>query len=1233
MQVFRQIPHRPFRGRSTMRALLRLVVVAALLLGTLPRPAQAQTESIRFDTLSVENGLSQSTVRVILQDSLGFLWLGTDDGLNKYDGYAFTLYKHDAVNADSLSDSTITALFEDQAGTLWVGTANGLNRMNRETETFVRYQNDPGNNRSLRGTQVSSVTEDTQGNLWVSTIDGGVNRLERAEEAFTRYTYNPIDPESLASDTVHALLPDPNGGLWVGTAKGLDHLDPATGKFKHYVMGTDPANLLRTRILSLFQDHAGIVWVGTETEGLLRIDPGSGTFSQYQNRPENPYTLSSSDIRAIYEDKSGHLWVGGRDGLNLFRAVGDYFNRYQHDPNDPFSLANDYILSIYADRSGVLWVGTYGGGVSKYVQNNERFTLYQHRSGVATSLSNDIVYAIHEDKEGVVWVGTMEGGLNRLDKEAQTFSAFQHDPDSQASLSSNDVRAILEDRLGDLWVGTNGGGLNRFDRETSTFTHYRHDPNDSSSISDDRVMSLYEDRRGNLWVGTRTGGLNLLDRDTGRFTRFVPIADEPANLGGSFVRVIKEDADDNLWIGTYSGISVMDPNTREFKIYQNDPKNPFSLSDDRVLSIHQTPDKTIWVGTLLGGLNRFDPATGTFQHFTQKNGLPGDSIFGILADRNGYLWLSTNRGLSRFDPASEAFRNYDRKDGLQSFEFNAGAYFANNRGRMYFGGIQGFNTFDPSDVIDNPLPPQVIITALKKFNQIERKDITGNEKLSLTYQDTFISFEFAALDFSAPEKNQYAYKLEGFDKDWVYAGNRRYASYTNLRGGKYVFRVIGSNQDGVWNEQGASVEISVVPPMWESGWFIGASILLLAGAIFGIYRLRLRQVQTETRNLEEQVKERTQEIERRREVAEGLREILTILNSNRSLKESLDAIILQIVRLMDARVVIIFRFEEEEYPSVVATNLHPNFEQRHVQPLPPMPDWLVQPLLKGRVFSLPDLVVQRQTDPELAGSFFGHYSALLATPVFVNDKVDGGLVLLYSWAREFSEEDIQMATSFSNHTALAIANAQLRSQAEESAVSAERSRLARDLHDAVTQTLFATSLIAEVLPRLWQRNPEAGMQKVDEIRELTRGALAEMRTLLMELRPTALMDVPLSDLLQQLSEAFTGRARVPVSLDVSKEVVLPSNVKIGFYRIAQEALNNIQKHSRASQVEIRMVQQDGQVELMIRDNGVGFDPQRKLPDHFGLGIMEERAQSVDAQFALESQPGEGTTISVVWKKA
>lgn len=1216
-----------------MLRILRALLLAAIFLTQASGLAGAQSASLRFETLSVEDGLSQSTVRAIYQDVQGYMWFGTEDGLNKYDGYTFTIYRHDPENPESLSDNVINIIYQDREDDLWFGTASGLDRFQPKTETFEHFTYDPNQPGSLKGTSVTAITEDSNGNLWISTSEGGLSSFNRSKNTFINYPHDPKNPGTPISDQVQALAADKKGGLWIGTYEGLDYLDAQTGQFIHYTNDPEnPVSLSDNRVLTLYIDRNGLLWIGTEEGGLNRFNSADSTFTRYTNRAENPYTISSNTVRAIYEDQNGRIWVGGRAGVNLLNRRDDYFIRYRYDPNDQHSLSNDNVLSIYNDRSGVLWIGTFGGGLSKYVQNNDRFTLYQHRPNTQTSLSNDVVYAIHEDRSGAVWVGTLDGGLNRLDPESGNFLSYQHNPSDPNSIGSNDVRAILEDRQGRLWIGTYGGGLNQFDLNQNRFIRYRHDAKSPSSISDNRVMAIYEDRRGNLWIGTRGGGLELFDPNTRRFTHFRYDPKDVSSLSGDFVRTIAEDRYGNLWVGTYNGISIMDPGTRKFRRYQADINDPQSLSNDRVLSILETSDGTIWIGTLLGGLNRFDPTTQTFRHYTQKQGLPSDAIYGILLDRTEVLWLSTSRGLSRFDPKEGTFRNYDQSDGLQGYEFNAGAYHKNRHGRMYFGGIRGFNSFDPSQVEDNPLVPQVMITAFKKFNQIERRDLENSETITLSYADNFISFEFAALDFSAPEKNQYQYQLVGFDRDWVNAGTRRYASYTNLKGGRYTFRVIGSNQDGVWNQQGASVEIVVTPPFWERWWFIGSVGLVLVGSGFGAYRYRLSNIQKQNRQLETQVHERTLEIERRREVAEGLREILNILNSNRSLKESLDAIIVQIVRLMEVRAVILFRWGEEGYPLIIASNMFDRGSAAYSQAAPTLPGWIVRPLMEGEQVRLSDLSSMIAEHPDLENSPLGRYAALLAVPLVINDKIDGGLVLLYNIPHVASVEDRQMAVSFADHAALAIANALLRSQAEEIAVSAERSRLARDLHDAVTQTLFATSLIAEVLPKLWERNPEAAQQKIAEIRELTRGALAEMRTLLMELRPTALVDVPLPDLLLQLSEAFTGRARVPVSLDAEKSVDLPTNVKIGFYRITQEALNNIQKHARATGVEIRLRDCNNHVELCIKDNGVGFQVGRVLPDHFGLGIMEERAQTIGARLLLDSQPGSGTQITLLWEK-
>ena len=1159
------------------------------------------------------------------------MWFGTDDGLNKYDGYTFTIYKHDPENPLTLSDNSINVIFQDSHGTLWFGTNRGLDRFDPQNEVFHHYFNNPSDPLSINGLSVSAIVEDAEGSLWVGTGDGGLNRLSPLDNSFTHFQHYPDRLNSLVSDMVTALAVDPKGGLWVGTYEGLDFYDPGTNTFTHYQNDPQDSNSLRdNKILSLFFDHSGLLWIGTEEGGLHRFNQVTQSFTSYQNRPGNPYSLISNYVRTIHEDEKGRLWIGGRKGLHLMERSEDYFIRYQHDPNDPHSLSNDYILSMFEDHSGVLWIGTYGGGLSKYNQTNDQFNLYQHRPSVPNSLSNDLVNAILEDKDGNVWVGTMDGGLNRMDAESGSFTAYVHNPIDLASLSNNDVRALYVDRYGGFWVGTYGGGLNYFDQETGRFQRYVHEAQKPNSLSDDRVTAIYEDQRGNLWIGTVGGGLNLLDRTNWQFKHFRYDPNDASSLASDYVRAIYEDHQGKLWVGTNNGISVMDPDTHRFRTLQNNPKNLHSLSNNRVLCFYEEPDGIMWIGTLMGGLNRFDPATATFRHFNEKQGLPNDAVNGILADRNGDLWMSTNMGLARFDPVTETFRNYDVRDGLQSNEFNSGAYYQNTRGRMYFGGLQGFNAFTPEDVQDNLVPPPVVITAFKKFNQVERVDLSGNTKITLSYQDNFISFEFVALDYNNPDKNQYAYMLEGFDKNWIYAGNRRYASYTNLKGGDYIFRVKGANKDGIWNDTGTRLEIQVIPPVWERWWFIGSVGLILASAGMGGYWLRMKGLQAQHRYLEELVCERTQEIERRRQVAEGLREIMAIINSNRSLKECLDTITQQAVRLMDAQAVILFRCDQDHCPQIVASN-QPMPGNGYSQNVSGIPEWVGQPLLEGHALLLSDMEAEQSLQPNMKAEIFQPYHALLAAPLFVNDQVDGGLLLLYREKKHFTEEDLQMTRSFANHSALAIANAHLRSQAEELAVSTERSRLARDLHDAVTQTLFATSLIAEVLPRLWERNPEIAKQKVAEIRELTRGALAEMRTLLMELRPKALEDVPLVDLLQQLCEAFTGRARVPVKQELAPAVDMPPNVKIGFYRIAQEALNNISKHARARQVVLCLRNDRGRIEMMIEDDGAGFDPQQVLPDHFGIGIMEERAQSIQARYQIESQKGMGTRICVYWE--
>jgi signal transduction histidine kinase len=744
------------------------------------------------------------------------------------------------------------------------------------------------------------------------------------------------------------------------------------------------------------------------------------------------------------------------------------------------------------------------------------------------------------------------------------------------------VRAIYEDRRGNLWIGTESGGLERLDRASKTFAHYRHDPDDPFSLSDNHVWAIYEDQDGVLWVGTQ-GGINLWDGVNDRFDH-----------------------------------------------YMHDPDDPQSLSNDAVLSLYEDPMGTVWVGTWGGGLNYFDRVTQTFAHYTEKGGLPNDTVYGILADAAGFLWLSTNNGLSKFDPHTETFQNYDVSDGLQSNEFDAGAYFQSSSGEMFFGGVGGFNAFVPEQIKPNPHIPPIVITAFSQFNQVVRTDLPADEHMQLSYQNNFISFEFAALDYNASDKNQYAYKMEGLDQDWVYAGTRRHADYPNLRPGDYVFRVKGSNNDGIWNEEGIAIHIMVTPPFWERWWFRGLIGLALIGSAIGTYRWRVRNVETRSRELENQVQERTVEIAQRSQELEALYRADEHLYRYLRLDQVFQALVDVAVDILQADKSSLMVWDERQEKMVVQASRGFSAETLARMSFASGEGMVGTVVTTGEPAIVQDThtdtrVATRITEPEGIRSF-------MHVPIKLGDQLFGVFNIDYVQPRAFGGDEQRLFTALAQRAALAIQNAQLYEHSQELAVVEERQRLARDLHDAVTQTLFSASLIAEVLPLLWERNPTEGRKRLEELRELTRGALAEMRTLLLELRPAALVEARLEGLLRQLAESITGRARVPVVVKVEGECELSPEVKVALYRVAQEALNNVAKHSGASQASVSLQCQLARVVLQVSDDGCGFDPQAISPPSLGLSIMRERAEAIGAELRVESQAGHGTQVTVVWKK-
>ncbi len=873
---------RRHQGLAAFGVLLSIIAVV-----NTPSPFLYPLEKrIKFDRISVEEGLSQSSVSCILLDRRGWMWLGTEDGLNRYDGYTFTIYRHQPKNPSGLSHSNIYSLFQDREGRLWIGTEGGLNRWDPVKDSFVHFKKEMAPPFQLGGNAVVSLGEDRDGILWVGTADGGLNRYDVKEDKFIFLRHEDSDPHSLGSNHIRTLYFDSSSRLWIGTQdQGLDRWDNTHRKFIHYRHHPQDSHSLGSNsVTAIAEDREGYLWIGTG-DGLHRLDPKTGYCNRYRPIPRNPRSIGSGEILCLTHDHEGNLLIGTGDGLNQFKPGEGTFSRWQNDPADLNSLSNNVVLSIYEDSSRVLWIGTQGGGLNKYAPYRDRFAHYRvDPLPPFEGLSGDIVYGIYEDRSGITWIGTNRG-LNRWDRDTDTFTYYKTDPANPRSLSNNYVFSILEDRSGVMWVGTWGGGLNRFDRQTGSFIHYLSDPRDKLSLSNNIVTVIFEDRQGVIWIGTEGGGLNRWNRPQKNFSHYQTVAEDPLSPSNNFISSIIEDPSGVLWIGTRYGFNRFDRQTGAFLRYTADSDKGEGLIHNEVNAIYPDPSGVLWVGTA-GGLDRFDPGTRKFIHYGESEGLPNNVIYGILADDDGNLWMSTNKGLSRFDPQRGSFRNYGTKDGLQSNEFNRGAFYKNRRGEMFFGGINGFNRFHPAQVKDNPHRPPIIITDLKIFHHPAGEEtspvplpITGNTGVELSYRDRLLTFEYAALDFTSPSDNRYAYMMEGFDRDWIDVGTRRFASYTTLPQGEYLFKVRGANSDGVWNETGIALRIVVHPPFWQTWWFRGVAGLILLILFVIFYLVRTRTIRGRSKKLEEINEALNRQIAERNQAQEELKQTKTYLDN------------------------------------------------------------------------------------------------------------------------------------------------------------------------------------------------------------------------------------------------------------------------------------------------------------------------------------------------------------------
>ena len=823
--------------------------------------------NVRFTHLSVADGLSHADVRAIAQDHRGFMWFGTWlGGLNRYDGYTFKVYKHDDQDERSLNNDTVRTLFVDHTGVLWISTLGpGLERYDRDTDSFTQFRHDPHDPSSLPDNNVKAFFEDETGAMWVGT-HAGLSRFDRSSGKFFTYKARPNDPASFGESHVQSIgLDSTTGLLWVGTEDdGVKVLDRSAGHFTSYAYDpNDPTSLTAgpgSPMTHIFQDRAGAMWLSTPF-GLNRFDSRTHKFVRYLHDPRKPNSLSDSSVLETYEDREGRFWVATNTGLDLMDRARGTFAHFVHEANDPFSLSSNILNyeALCEDTSGALWIGTRSTGVDRLVREAPRFTAYRNNSEDGKSLGNNAVYGLGIGSGGELWIGT-ETSLDRFD--GKTFSHYY--PNDPSSLSPGPQRMVAVDARGVVWTASYGGGLDRLDGHR--FTHFRHDPKNPDSLADDAISSLVPDPKKGLWIGVHARGLAYFDGQ--HFTHFTPEPKNPVGLPTQLVTPVLFDHSGILWIATNDmGLVRFDTNSRKFTTYLLNPAQPGSQAVNWTQDVY-SDGTDLWVAASTG-LFRFDPKTGRFtRHYTERDGLPNNSVVGILGDARGNLWLSTVKGLSKFDPKAETFRNYDQFDGLQGDQFTILSRAKTPAGRLFFGGTNGLSAFYPDELPDNPAPPPVALTDFELFNKpvkIGAKDsplrqaIGVASSITLRYDQSVFRFQFAALDFTAPQKNQYAYELDGFDRDWQYTdAARRFATYTNLDPGDYTFRVKASNNDGVWNEQGVALRIRILPPWWSTVWFRALYAATFLALLWGLYQLRLHQMaQKFNVRIEERVSERT----------------------------------------------------------------------------------------------------------------------------------------------------------------------------------------------------------------------------------------------------------------------------------------------------------------------------------------------------------------------------------------
>jgi signal transduction histidine kinase/streptogramin lyase len=854
---------------------------------------QAQSQYSRFGHLTVEDGLSSNRTRCLYRDSKDYLWIGTEEGLDKYNSYEIKRYNYNENIPGSISDNNIFCIYEDRGKNLWFGTFNGLNLFDPAKDNFKVFKNDPADKTSINGNYINGIIEDKGGNLWIVTGENCLNKLISKTQKFIRYQFDS-EKAYFNSRPSKMIAIDSKGYLWlVSLSRGIRRFDPESGIFTKF---EDPSvDFGNDCFKSLYIDNHDKIWITTDGNGFFSYDPASNKFEQFGSKGDGKGTNQKVILDVIPEDEQHLLLAVDQGGINRFNKISKTFEYFMYDNTNDEGLNSNGIWCFHRDREGILWIGTSGGGINYYNPKKYKFKIFRYKGSNPNSVSYNNITCFYEDHNSLIWIGTDGGGVNIYDPVSGRFSIFRHEPLNQYSLSGNAILCIAEDKDHDVWIGTWDAGLNRYDRKTGRFIHYMPNNNNSSSISGRTIWNLAIDKNNTLWLGTYNVGTDLFDKNKGVIRRFRANKDDPKAIVGKRDWLFFEDLEKNVWISTTTGLNFYDCKTNSFKTY--------IFNNNVIAGFCKDKDGNLWVGTSTNGVYFCKPDGTILYTYNISNGLPSNIIQSIIVDNAGNIWISSNGGISRFDHNTKKIRNYSKEDGLQGDQFKQQSSLITHKGEIYFGGYNGFNSFYPDSLKDNDFVPPVYITDFQIFNKPVHFGYPGDQfqsyigeakEITLKWKQSVFSFTFSAINYSHSEKNQYAYIMEGFEKDWNYTdASRRYVTYTNLDPGNYTFRVKASNNDEVWNEKGVSLRIVILPPWWKTVWFRSIMISTFIFVLVFVYISRVRHLKNQKILLEKLVTVKTAELNERNEMlikqTEKLNESNLLLEERRHHIEELNA--------------------------------------------------------------------------------------------------------------------------------------------------------------------------------------------------------------------------------------------------------------------------------------------------------------------------------------------------------